>query len=970
MPSADGPSNITNPIPLPAGQTPTDSDPHDHTPRPNSHLESWRFDSATGRFVPHTFEGNIFGRPSGAPSSNADGPQSNETNDGPRVPEIILQTSTDISVHGPDGQQLPPEASQFLLRMLGSMGGGQSTTNGPSPAPNSASGTPAGSTSPNTGASQTTTSTAPSSQSTEPMTDGPNPSRSGPSFFDLLRELAALQERQTDPPPDTRRAKQLLRGLPVVSHGLIRRLQRVETLKARALAQKQGASAKEVEETDNKLLCLVCYDALLPETEPKQTGDVANAAKDDGMKVDDEDDDMDLDVPTDVSPSDSKANLPLNTTESKPPLVNVARRWPYQAENALIALPCTHVFHATCLKPWFETGKTTCPTCRFDIDPGSDSLDLADWLSPRRRRRQREQRQREREREQAANGGSNTEDAAQDGANTNTAPTPAPPSATPTLGGNDEHPTVGGPPSGMPSQLSQAIQQAMVSAIVRAIAGERPPSAPGPTPAQAEPDQNPSSQSTSTPSDAPNTTAPPANPSNTAIPPPPPGFPLELLHLLSRTASPGYPMEGVIFGGSFDISPATNGDRASSPTPSGSQRSTSAPPSARTQPTPTNAGPQSPAPSFPAANASSSISSASARPEPRAPFLSAGLGPNGMSPFRRLSSFLSRPFGPPASSQPTSSTPTTGSSTSSFATGSRPSTPSFRHHPYASSRPSNQANNQTQAQEPESQETSANGGASNGTNGNPRDGFMTTHTISFTFEIPLGLRVPRGAPQNNEATPGASQDESNRTQTEPGAQAQDGRAPPVFGLPPGFLFGGLPFGAPFGFGPVPPFNPFDLGAGLGAAPGANAGSSRGRRQKKKWVAPEGSSLRSVVEAKEREVGLRCDDVSCLFGPEDEDEEDNGEQVDMGVKPERVYLKKPAHSHSDKGEMAAEEPACTHRLHPECLLVSSRIADPFLNDAIDKADEHDTLEVGCPICRTRGVLSVPEWRRLKRLADQV
>ncbi|CCA76543.1 hypothetical protein PIIN_10536 [Serendipita indica DSM 11827] len=271
----------------------------------------------------------------------------------------------------------------------------------------------------------------------------------------------------------------------------------------------------------------------------------------------------------------------------------------------------------------------------------------------------------------------------------------------------------------------------------------------------------------------------------------------------------------------------------------------------------------------------------------------------------------------------------------------RPSTPSFRHRPYGSSRPSNQANNQTQAQEPEPQETSANGGASNGTHGNPRDGFMTTHIISFTFEIPLDHPVPRVTPQNNEPAPGASQDESTRTQPEPGAQAQDGRGPPVFVYPPGFLFGSLPFGAPFGLGPALPLNPFDLGAGLGAPPGASGGSLRGRRQKKKWVAPEGLSLPPVVEAKEHE-----------------DEEDNGEQVDMGVRVERIYLKKLAHSHSDKGEMAAEEPACTPRLHPECLLVSSRIVDPFLKDAIDKADEQDTLEVGCPICRTRGVLSVP------------
>jgi hypothetical protein len=36
----------------------------------------------------------------------------------------------------------------------------------------------------------------------------------------------------------------------------------------------------------------------------------------------------------------------------------------------IVSLPCAHVFHSSCLIPWFSRPKhATCPTCRFDLDP-------------------------------------------------------------------------------------------------------------------------------------------------------------------------------------------------------------------------------------------------------------------------------------------------------------------------------------------------------------------------------------------------------------------------------------------------------------------------------------------------------------------------------------------------------------------------------------------------------------------------
>ena len=57
----------------------------------------------------------------------------------------------------------------------------------------------------------------------------------------------------------------------------------------------------------------------------------------------------------------------------------------YSAIPEVVALPCSHPFHSECLLPWFAQ-KTTCPKCRFDVDP--DSLVLRDgsaqrpWVPP------------------------------------------------------------------------------------------------------------------------------------------------------------------------------------------------------------------------------------------------------------------------------------------------------------------------------------------------------------------------------------------------------------------------------------------------------------------------------------------------------------------------------------------------------------------------------------------------------------
>jgi hypothetical protein len=38
-------------------------------------------------------------------------------------------------------------------------------------------------------------------------------------------------------------------------------------------------------------------------------------------------------------------------------------------EERVVSLPCAHIFHSSCLKQWFITPSTTCPVCRFEMDP-------------------------------------------------------------------------------------------------------------------------------------------------------------------------------------------------------------------------------------------------------------------------------------------------------------------------------------------------------------------------------------------------------------------------------------------------------------------------------------------------------------------------------------------------------------------------------------------------------------------------
>ncbi|KAJ6600817.1 hypothetical protein B0H10DRAFT_695153 [Mycena sp. CBHHK59/15] len=114
------------------------------------------------------------------------------------------------------------------------------------------------------------------------------------------------------PPKDSpENAAKIIGGLAIVPVGLIRRLERA------------SPPADDVGAVGGDSGCAICWDRLLD-------GDGAEFA-------------------SEASTSDAPATA---------------------SETRIIALPCAHVFHAACLIPWFSRpGQTTCPTCRFDVDP-------------------------------------------------------------------------------------------------------------------------------------------------------------------------------------------------------------------------------------------------------------------------------------------------------------------------------------------------------------------------------------------------------------------------------------------------------------------------------------------------------------------------------------------------------------------------------------------------------------------------
>lgn len=165
---------------------------------------------------------------------------------------------------------------------------------------------------------------------------GPEFGGGAPVWAELLR--AMLGGEPPEEKEDPERAEKLVKGLEHVPVGLVKRMTRVDDI--------PGAHEDSVETDGDKIPgCAICWDNLLPEESLEGVDSTTPPTSD---------------HPTEVSDPSPEGGSP----------------------TAIICLPCSHVFHASCLVPWFSKPKhTTCPTCRFDIDPKNLT-----YTPPRRQR--------------------------------------------------------------------------------------------------------------------------------------------------------------------------------------------------------------------------------------------------------------------------------------------------------------------------------------------------------------------------------------------------------------------------------------------------------------------------------------------------------------------------------------------------------------------------------------------------------
>lgn len=180
-------------------------------------------------------------------------------------------------------------------------------------------------------------------------------------------------------------------------------------------------------------------------------------------------------------------------------------------------------------------------------------------------------------------------------------------------------------------------------------------------------------------------------------------------------------------------------------------------------------------------------------------------------------------------------------------------------------------------------------------------------------------------------------------------------APPTTRMPGEAPTGPLP-GQP---GPVPGTNALARPLPPGPIPFTVPLTPRARAprpppaEKRQWVAPPppGPTLRARVEKKERELGLRCSDISCGLGPSDEDP--------VPIVDPRV-IRQVAIKPLEKERLDGDDRVCEHAFHPACLVSAERVAGWNGADEKQEKEGEEEAQVSCPVCRAVGAISREDW----------
>ena len=343
QPANNSSSSTSSVLDLPLPQSPASiprsaSAPQVNTQRQNPNIQHSIFHATFnmgGRNdQPFRFFQHMLSNDPGSPPNNDVDVEASHNNPIPAAPPLPnIPVPPEPQQNGNAAFRPPTFALSFLLGQPGP-GAFQRQPRQPPPPPSTQAGTGGADSGPN--------------QQAQANPD--QPPHPNDTLFDLLHRLRetmgpinfgfgtfgpGLDAEREDPD----RARKLVDGLDEVPIGLVRRLVRVGGT---------GGGMGQDETRGGDAGCAICWDTLL-DSEGTGFGKL------------------------DSSSAEASENSDSENKQAK-----------------IVALPCAHIFHADCLIPWFSRPRhTTCPTCRFNIDP--ENLTYVSW---RTRQRQREEAER------------------------------------------------------------------------------------------------------------------------------------------------------------------------------------------------------------------------------------------------------------------------------------------------------------------------------------------------------------------------------------------------------------------------------------------------------------------------------------------------------------------------------------------------------------------------------------------------